>query len=170
MRLSALAYSEHLIEHLAEESAATLSFWRDRAERGAAAATMATFVAEGESGFAGIVDGFLSEDGGTVEIGGMWVAPSLRRSGVGRELLAAVCEWARERGAERAGLWVRAANDAARSLYQGEGFELARTSNETSQEGCGWNGSSSRSARALCRRASSPARACWRSGFARWGE
>jgi hypothetical protein len=29
-------------------------------------------VAVGRSGLAGIVDGLLSEDGGTVDIGGMW--------------------------------------------------------------------------------------------------
>jgi GNAT superfamily N-acetyltransferase len=90
VRLSALAYSDHLVEHLARESAAPLGFWRDRAERGAAGTTMVTFVAAGESGFAGVADGFLSEDGGTVQIGGMWVSPALRRSGIGRALLGAV--------------------------------------------------------------------------------
>jgi GNAT superfamily N-acetyltransferase len=134
LRLSALAYSDHLVDHLRRESAAPPSFWRRRAERGAAAMTMATFVAVGRSGFAGIVDGFLSEDGGTVEIGGMWVSPSLRRLGIGRSLVRAVCDWARERGAERAQLWVRAANDPARRLYEREGFELA-TSDEIGESG-----------------------------------
>jgi GNAT superfamily N-acetyltransferase len=96
--------------------------------------TMATFVAVGRSGLAGIVDGFLSEDGGTVDIGGMWVSPSLRRLGIGGSLVRAVCDWARERGAERAQLWVRAANVPARRLYEREGFELA-TSDETGESG-----------------------------------
>lgn len=135
VRLSALAYSDHLVEHLTRESAAPLGFWRDRAERGAAGTTMVTFVAAGESGFAAVADGFLSEDGGTVQIGGMWVSPALRRSGIGRALLGAVCEWARERGAQRAGLWVRATNGPARLLYEREGFELAMRSNESGETG-----------------------------------
>jgi len=89
---------------------------------------MATFVAVNGSTFIGVVDGFLSEDGNTVEIGGMWVSPTSRRSGIGHDLLEAVCDWARSRGAARAGLWVRQANTSARLVYKRSGFELARTS------------------------------------------
>jgi len=103
-RLSALAYSQHLADHLASEADAPPSFWRKRAERAASAKTMATFVAVEEDGFVGIVDGFLAEDGHTVEIGGMWVHPRRRRSGIGGELLSAILGWARERGATRAGM------------------------------------------------------------------
>jgi GNAT superfamily N-acetyltransferase len=53
----------------------------------------------------------------------MWVSPELRRTGVGRALATAVCEWARERGATRAGLWVREANVPAHRLYERERFE-----------------------------------------------
>lgn len=122
VRLNALAYSDHLAEHLAMESEAPPSFWRERAERGAAGATMATYVAVGRSGLDGVVDGFIYEDDSTVEIGGMWVSPSHRRQGIGRALLEAVCEWARERDVRCARLWVRASNDPARLLYEGEGF------------------------------------------------
>ena len=128
VRLSALAYSPHLAEHLARETAEPPRFWRNRAAKGAAADEMATFVAVRQEGFVGVADGFLSDDAQVVEIGGMWVSPSLRRAGTGRALLAAVCEWARERGAVRAGLWVRSANAPARLLYEREGFALARTS------------------------------------------
>lgn len=127
VRLSALAYSDHLLEHLKRESDAPTSFWQNRAERGAAGLTMATFVAVGENGFEGIVDGVLSDEGATVEIAGMWVNPSLRRSGIGRALLSAVCEWAREQGAQRAVLWVRSANAQALHLYEQDGFGLADT-------------------------------------------
>ena len=97
VRLSAHAYGPHLAEHLVKESAAEASFWRQRAEKGALGETMATFIARESNGFVGVVDGFLSDDGRTVEIGGMWVSPSLRRSGIGRSLLAAVCAWASQR-------------------------------------------------------------------------
>ena len=122
MRLSALAYSPHLAEHLAKESAASADYWHSRAEGASKAIELATFVAVGAGAFVGVVDGFLSEGGETVEIGGMWVAPALRRSGIGQSLLAAVCGWARERGASRAGLWVRATNEPARLLYERAGF------------------------------------------------
>lgn len=127
VRLAALAYSDHLLEHLKRESDAPVGFWRDRAKRGATGVTMATFVAVGEDGFEGIVDGLLSEEGATLEVAGMWVNPSLRCSGIGRALLGAVCEWGRERGAQRAALWVRSENGPARRLYAQDGFALADT-------------------------------------------
>jgi ribosomal protein S18 acetylase RimI-like enzyme len=125
VRLSALAYSDHLAEHLAKESEAPPSFWRERAKRGAAGVTMATYVAVDQSGFDGVVDGFIHEDDSTLEIGGMWVRLSHRRRGIGRALLEAVCEWGRERDARCARLWVRASNDPARLLYEGEGFRAS---------------------------------------------
>ena len=128
VRLSALAYSPHLADHVAEEAAAAPSFWRDRAEQAASGTTMATFVAVERSAFVGIIDGFLTEDRRTVEIGGMWVSPHRRRAGIGRDLLSGILGWARERGAIRAGLWVRASNRAARRLYERGGFELSETS------------------------------------------
>lgn len=128
VRLKALAYSPHLADDLADETAAPPAFWRDRAERAASATTMATFVAVEKSSFVGIVDGFLAEDGGAVEIGGMWVSPDKRGAGIGQELLSTICKWARERGAIRAPLWVRASNKPARLLYERDGFKQTETS------------------------------------------
>lgn len=128
VRLSALAYSTHLAGHLAEETAAPHSFWRDRAQRAASATTMATFVAVEQDRFVGIIDGYLTDDRQTVEIGGMWVSPRRRRAGLGRDLLSGILGRARERGASRAALWVRASNTPARLLYERHGFELGTTS------------------------------------------
>ncbi len=61
-------------------------------------------------------------DAVTVEVGGMWVRPDRRRCGIGRELLAEILAWARERGANRAGLWVRESNEPARLLYESDLF------------------------------------------------
>jgi GNAT superfamily N-acetyltransferase len=134
-RLTALAYSPLLANHLAKEAQEGEAFWIARAERGGLGETMATFVATEPSGFVGIVDGFLSDDGRMVEIGGMWVSPHVRRSGVGRELLAAVCAWGRTRGAQQAGLWVRSTNEPARNLYEREGFEFMRSSDTSGTPG-----------------------------------
>ena len=56
-------------------------------------------------------------------VGGMWVAPSQRRRGVGRALLAAVLVWARERGLKRVGLWAPVSEPAALALYSRAGFK-----------------------------------------------
>ena len=56
-------------------------------------------------------------------VGGMWVAPSQRRRGVGGALLAAVLAWARERGLKRVGLWAPASEPAAIALYFRAGFK-----------------------------------------------
>lgn len=135
VRLKALAYAPHLADHLQKESAEPSTFWYDRTERGAAGTSMATFVAVDGSTFIGVADSFLPEAGDTAEIGGMWVCPTARRSGIGRDLLEAVCDWARTRGAARAGLWVRATNTPARLLYERSGFELARTSGVAGETG-----------------------------------
>lgn len=50
------------------------------------------------------------------------VVPSARRSGIGRQLLAALLSEARARGADEAFLEVRVDNHAARALYRGDGF------------------------------------------------
>lgn len=53
------------------------------------------------------------------------VHPSWRRRGVGRQLLLAVADLARELGARRLTLEVRASNTAAQALYAAFGFEVA---------------------------------------------
>jgi len=55
-------------------------------------------------------------------VGGTWVAPSNRRQGIGKELLAAVISWAREQRFERLRLWAPAASTAALALYRQAGF------------------------------------------------
>jgi ribosomal-protein-alanine N-acetyltransferase len=50
------------------------------------------------------------------------VVPSARRQGIARKLLAALLAEARERGAHEAFLEVRVDNEAARQLYETEGF------------------------------------------------
>jgi GNAT superfamily N-acetyltransferase len=89
---------------------------------------VATFVAVEKGAFVGVVDGYLAGDRGTAEIGGMWVNPERRRAGIGRELLGAICDWARARGAVRAGLWVRRSNSPARHLYESDGFDSVEAS------------------------------------------
>jgi ribosomal protein S18 acetylase RimI-like enzyme len=50
------------------------------------------------------------------------VHPGHQRQGIGRALLRASVEWARNRGIERLELYTRADNDRARALYESEDF------------------------------------------------
>jgi len=74
--------------------------------------------------------GFLQRSEGQLDatLFGVWVEPVRRRTGVGRELVEGVAEWARARGAQRLRLWVTDGNSAARALYLRSGFVVARQS------------------------------------------
>jgi ribosomal protein S18 acetylase RimI-like enzyme len=52
----------------------------------------------------------------------MWVAPDARGAGVGRALLDAITDWARDRGCDRLVLSVTETNEIARRAYGACGF------------------------------------------------
>lgn len=58
----------------------------------------------------------------TGRVGGMWVAPEVRRRGVGRALLDAVLAWCAERGMDRVELFATEDGTASRRLYEEAGF------------------------------------------------
>ena len=60
----------------------------------------------------------------TVELVSLWVRPKARGRGVGKGLVRAVVDWARERRAARVHLWLTDTNTQARLLYEGCGFTL----------------------------------------------
>lgn len=64
--------------------------------------------------------------GEELRVNELWVAERARGTGIASRLLdrAEIC--GRERGAERAGLHVNVANEAARSLYESRGYETRR--------------------------------------------
>jgi GNAT superfamily N-acetyltransferase len=64
----------------------------------------------------------LRDTGRGVELRRMAVDPGLRGTGLGRGLLRAAVARAREHGAVRVWLDVKAHNDRARALYESEGF------------------------------------------------
>ena len=73
----------------------------------------------------GIVGCFLDrEDSSRAHLVSMWVAPTHRRAGVGRDLVHAVLEWARTNGAGDVCLTVTCNNDAAISFYRRLGFSF----------------------------------------------
>jgi GNAT superfamily N-acetyltransferase len=66
-----------------------------------------------------------ADDGETIALWGMWVAPAARRSGLGERLVAAVAGWAAEQGAARLRLGVMTDVPAAIAFYERLGFQQA---------------------------------------------
>jgi ribosomal protein S18 acetylase RimI-like enzyme len=62
---------------------------------------------------------------GTWHLVAMWVSPEHRGQGIAEQLVAAVCDLARSRGAGRVALWVADANPRARAVYRRLGFRLS---------------------------------------------
>ena len=56
------------------------------------------------------------------EISDLYVAPSLRRRGCGRALVAAALDWARARGAERVEVRVSPRNPEAQAFWRAAGY------------------------------------------------
>jgi ribosomal protein S18 acetylase RimI-like enzyme len=57
----------------------------------------------------------------------LWVDPAYRKRGLGKALLLAACQWARDAGFHRMGLHVFGGNRVAIHLYQATGFYTAHT-------------------------------------------
>ena len=117
-RLSALAEAPHAFAStLAREQEFTDEVWRNRAGRGL------TFGAWRGATIVGLATGLPPEDAAVAEAAapwhlvGMWVAPACRGQGVADQLVVAVCDLARQSGAESVTLWVTEVNDRARAFY-----------------------------------------------------
>ncbi|MCE9639219.1 MAG: GNAT family N-acetyltransferase [Betaproteobacteria bacterium] len=111
-------------ETASEAEARPLSYWEDLTRSVTEPNRHVMFVAfEGDATVGttyGLLDHERSDAG---RVGGMWVAPSQRRRGVGRALLTAVLVWARESGLKRVGLWAPVSEPAAVALYSHAGFK-----------------------------------------------
>ena len=118
LRLRALADAESAFDStLAREQAWGPPDWQRWISDGA------TFVLEGSAGPVGIVAGFPHWTvKGAVLLASMWVDPAARGTGAADSLVAAVIDWARERGAGEVLLDVGQDNLAARRCYERNGF------------------------------------------------
>jgi GNAT superfamily N-acetyltransferase len=107
---------------LEEEQDRPESLWRESLERQAAA----TFLAIRGPETVGLVRTFVEpEDVSSANLVSMWVAPRARGQGIGRQLVVAVVQWARDHDATSVRLWVTETNAAARRLYESCGFVLS---------------------------------------------
>ena len=110
-------------ETFAEVAARPLSYWENLTRSVTEPGRHVMFLAcEGKVACGstyGLLDRERSDAG---RVGGMWVASSWRRQGIGQTLLQAVFAWARDRKLARLGLWAPARSSAAVALYRQAGF------------------------------------------------
>jgi ribosomal protein S18 acetylase RimI-like enzyme len=112
LRLRALRDEPHAFSAKYEDEAAeTEAGWREWA-------ASPVFVTDN---WTGIVAAFTLEDGAARLIA-MYVVPEARGSGIARELVTAVEDWAREEGAPKVLLWVKPDNGRAIALYERCGY------------------------------------------------
>jgi ribosomal protein S18 acetylase RimI-like enzyme len=106
----------------AREVQLTDAEWEKRAGQWNAPGAAAYLAWEGEKAV-GIVAGFLEkEDARRACLVSMWVAPEVRRRGVGRRLVEKIVKWAEEQGARALRLSVTSNNERAILFYEGLGF------------------------------------------------
>src|SRR5438093_107549 len=120
VRLAALAESPDAFgATLEEERAFDEARWRGWASGEGWAGEVATFVADDGDRSVGMATGFHPDDEPmTVHLFAMWVRPDRRRSGVGRELVAAVVRWAADLpGVDELTLRVTISNESALRFY-----------------------------------------------------
>jgi ribosomal protein S18 acetylase RimI-like enzyme len=97
--------------------------WAERLAHGVHSARELPLVAECEGEPCGLAWVRLDDDAAeSAHLYQMWVAAGQRRRGVGRALVDAAAEWARQLGAKRLDLDVTSNNEAAILLYERAGF------------------------------------------------
>jgi GNAT superfamily N-acetyltransferase len=110
-------------EAAAEVEARPSSYWEELTRSVTEPGRHVMFLACEKDAICGSIYGLRDPEGrASGRAGGTWVAPSHRRQGIGKELLAAVTSWAREQRFERLRLWAPAASTAALALYRQAGF------------------------------------------------
>jgi ribosomal protein S18 acetylase RimI-like enzyme len=107
-----------------EESSQTERAWRDWAAGRWRGGNASVFVGRADDGTpVGTATGAeYDAEPGMAHVYAMWVAPDARGAGVGRALLDAVADWARDRGCDRLVLSVTESNEVARRVYEAYGF------------------------------------------------
>jgi GNAT superfamily N-acetyltransferase len=107
------------IETLSRERALADEVWQERARPSAREVWL---VAEAANELVATALAVFEEADETAYLGGMWVEPKLRGRGIGRALVNAAFDWAKQRGARRIKLEVSSANESAVRLFEETGF------------------------------------------------
>ncbi|MFF7730873.1 GNAT family N-acetyltransferase [Streptomyces sp. NPDC008001] len=119
VRLAALREAPHAFKTgLAEWHNGGEERWRDRFAMPATYSIVALL--DGRA--VGMAAGLPGGGDGACELRSLWVSPQARGRSVGDQLIAAVEEWARQRGATALKLAVLPGNESAVALYHRNGF------------------------------------------------
>lgn len=125
LRLAALCDAPSAFgSSFARERAMSVDRWEQRASAGATGRDSASWFAFDTAGEPiGLVAGYRPEPDSTVlQLVSMWVVPTARRLGVGRQLVGVVLNWARACGDAAVELRVNESNRPAIGLYERLGF------------------------------------------------
>jgi GNAT superfamily N-acetyltransferase len=119
IRLAALADSPDAFgSTLAEERDADEARWRGWITGEGWVGAVATFVADGASPLLGMATGLQPDDRPIVGwLFAMWVRPERRGEGIGRQLVAAIADWADALGIDQLLLHVTDGNEGAVRFY-----------------------------------------------------
>jgi GNAT superfamily N-acetyltransferase len=132
LRLHALADAPTAFgSTLAREQSYSEEVWHERSLGTSSGCECATFVAERDGVWIGMVTGLANQQGQTKQstlLVAMFVATSARREGIAVALVDALTSWARNCGANQIVLWVTSDNNPAISLYQRCGFRFTGAS------------------------------------------
>lgn len=132
MRLRALAEAPTAFgSTLGQEQGFADDLWRERCLGSSSGCDRATFIAEREGNWIGMVTGLAGQQGQaqkSVLLVGMFVTAPSRREGIGVALVDELSSWARDCGASQIALWVTSDNDPAVALYQRCGYRLTGVS------------------------------------------
>jgi GNAT superfamily N-acetyltransferase len=116
---------------LAQEQSYSDEIWRERSRGTASGCERATFIAERDGKWLGMVTGLANQQGQMSQstlLVAMFVATSVRCKGIGVSLVDALTSWARDCGANQIALWVASDNKPAVSLYQRCGYRFTGVS------------------------------------------
>jgi GNAT superfamily N-acetyltransferase len=126
IRLQALADSPMAFgSTLAREEAYPEAVWYERAENGAAGDKSVTFVAEDGHRLVAMATGLApdrDQHAASPMMVGVFVDGTVRRQGIGCQLIDKVVDWARARGWAYLLVWITSGNAPALALYRGHGF------------------------------------------------
>lgn len=124
IRLAALTDSPDAFgSTLAEERDADEARWRGWITGEGWAGAVATFITDGPGPLLGMATGYRPDDRPTTGwLFAMWVRPERRGEGIGRQLVAAVEEWAAALDIDQLLLHVTDGNDGAVRFYASCGF------------------------------------------------
>lgn len=108
----------------ATEAAYPEEVWRRRTEQASTGCERATFVAERDGQWLGLVTGLRKPNEAHALLVSMFVDRTVRGMGVADDLVLHVERWARDCGATALTLLVAAGNDPAIALYRRRGFQM----------------------------------------------